>query len=312
MLTTGVATFAVACGTTSVRGRDADASTPPVAVTLATASSPTRLVLDNAYAYFTTCTPSGGGVSRVLLAGGPVTSVAQGPNCPVDLAFDGGELYVAGLNGNDVARLDSIRPTILVVAKDALNGIVVDATSVYMTTATSILVAPRQGGTATTLATVTGQRAATRPIADADHVYWADPLLGTLNGVAKSDGTVTTLSAALDGVTALALFDSDVYVAAGYVIAKVPTAGGASTTLGTAAGAQSLAIAVDARGVYFSSTGVLWSLPTTGGALTTVATDHGDLDAIALAKDAVYWTSAPPCDASDASDCQGRIASIAR
>lgn len=130
----------------------------------------------------------------------------------------------------------------------------------------------------TTLATVAGQRAATRPVLDAQSVYFADPGRGAVYRVAK-DGS--------------------------YVVVRIPVSSGAPVTLGTAAGAEVLALAVDDSGVYFTSSGVVWTLPLGGGTPVALTSDDGDLDAVVTNDADLFWTASPACDVG--SNCGGRV-----
>jgi hypothetical protein len=276
--------------------------------TLAEGPQPTRLVLDDANVYFTTCNSSArvAQVFRVPLAGGAPVAIAGGSTCAADLARYDDALYVAGLQGNDVWRVPAGGGAAALVASamGPLAGIAADATSLYATTAAGVLKSPLDGGVFTTLATIPGQRDATRPVLDEQNVYFADPVLGAVYRVSKDGGDVTTLASGLGGVEALALAGTALYVAAGYVVVKIPASGGPPVTLGTAAGAEVLALTVDDSGVYFTSSGVVWTLPLAGGTPVALVTDDGDLDAIATNDAALFWTASPACDASD---CKGRV-----
>jgi hypothetical protein len=281
--------------------------------TLADGPHPTRLAIGGANVFFTTCDAAGheGSVRRVPIAGGGSADVATGTTCPTDLALHGDAVYVAGLHGDGISRVPAGggNATTVVDANGPLAGIAVDGAAVYATTAGAVVKAPLQGGGFTTLATVAGQRSATRPVLDEQNVYWGDPGLGAVYRVAKDGGEVAVLTSGLGGVDALALAGSDLYVGAGYVIVKIAASGGAPVTLGTAAGAEVLALTVDETGVYFTSSGVVWTLPLAGGTLLGLATARGDLDAIATSQTDLFWTASPACDASQ---CEGHVQRLSR
>jgi hypothetical protein len=94
---------------------------------------------------------------------------------------------------------------IVMDASVPLIGIAVDGSALYATTASGVVEAPLGGGPFTPLATIAGQRDATRPVLDEQSVYFADPELGTVYRVARDGGDVTPLAAGLGGVEALAL-----------------------------------------------------------------------------------------------------------
>lgn len=135
---------------------------------------------------------------------------------------------------------------------------------------------------------------------DGTNLYWSDssPTVSTVASVSVNGGTATTLAtgdassgtwgAAQGG---LALDDSNVYWVGGNgFLAKVPKAGGTTTTLATWPGTSmdykgSSAIALDSENVYYgyaltspSQTSVLASVPQAGGTTTTLAS----------------WASPPP------------------
>lgn len=276
--------------------------------TLAEAPRPTRLVLDDTSAYFTACDVGArpGSVRRVALSGGAAVELASGPACPTDVVWYAGNVYVAGLAGDGVVRVPAAGgdPTTLVDAATPLAGLATDGSDLYATAATAVLKAPLDGGDFAPLVSLPMQRGATRPVLDEHDVYWADPVLGSVYGVAKNGGDVATLASGLGGASAVALAGSALYVAAGYVVVKIPLAGGAPVTLGTAAGAEVLALAIGDSGVYFTSTGVVWTLPLGGGAPLALASDRGDLDSVATDETDLFWTASQACDASD---CPGRV-----
>jgi hypothetical protein len=281
-------------------------------VTLARLERPGALVLDGVNAYVASCSiDSGrGAVFRVPLVGGMLAPLATGSACASGLFADSERLYAAGLDGNAITRLalqrdggegrDGGDSTRLETTGGPPFGVTGDLRNVYFTAPAagsgatagprrSVLTkVPLTGDAPTVLAE--GDRPWSRPVVDATHAYFADDL-GILRKVSLDGGQAVTVTQ-VDSVTTPVLSDEELYFGAGYTVMKVPTSGGAAVTLGTAAGAEVVAVAVDRTHVYFSSYGVVWRVPRSGGELVQLAGDQSGANAIAVDDTSVYWTNA--------------------
>jgi hypothetical protein len=288
-------------------------------IELASAPSPGSVVVDDAYAYFTTCDAAGSGSTmRVDIAGGAPMRVSSGATCPTGAALDAKSLYVTGLDPSGIAvtpldsgagsALDGSAARILSVSPGAaVVGIAVDQANVYVTTTSgSIIAAPISGAPPSTLAS--GEKSLTAPAVDGASVFFGAPIGGTVKKVPVTGGSSSTL-ATVDTVRALALAGPDVCAAAGYLVVKVPKDGGPPTTLGTAAGAEVVTLAVDDESVYFASYADVWKIPLSGGATVRLAGGQSDVTSIAVDSTSVYWTNAVRSP-SEPKACCGRVVKL--
>jgi hypothetical protein len=263
-------------------------------ITLAETSSPVDIALDGASAYFTSCPPDGrsGAVLSVPLGGGLPTGVATGPGCPVSLALGDTSLYVAGLGGaGDVAKVSRSGGglTKLASSADAPTGVTVDDANVYWATQGGALMKIAIGGGTPSLV-ARCQKTCTRPVVDANRVYWGDPYAGTIMSASRDGGSAVPVTGGLETVSSLAVGGNDLYFANGYFLAKAPLTGGAATGIGLPTGAPVGAVAVDDTSVYFTSWGSIWKVPFADVQPTRIAVTQGEPTAIAVDATSVYWT----------------------
>jgi hypothetical protein len=270
---------------------DANCDNGRCPVALAEVPSPTDVAVSGASVYFTSCSNDGGGsVLRVPRFGGSPATLAVGQSCPVGLAVDDANVYVAGLGGSDLAKVPLDGGVLMTLASDAGApvGVAVNTTSVYWTSGAGLMRVSLDGGAPTLLAS--GQRSWTRPVLDSDFVYWGDPDLGTIQKLPLDGGSPATVGTAVETVTDLALSSTDIYFADGYTLEKAPLAGGSTVSVGLPTGAPVGAIAVDDASVYFTSWGSVWRIAFADLQPTRVATDQSEPNAIAVDGTSVYWT----------------------
>jgi hypothetical protein len=280
-------------------------------VELASVASPAHVAIDQSVAYFTICSSDGAGAAASVGVEGvaPPLVLSTGRRCPGGAALGANAFYVGGFDTNDVTRipLGGGPTSVLALLPGAPIGVAVDDTNVYASTESGTLTAlPLDGGAPIDL--VSGERSMTAPAVDAADVYFGAPIGGTVKKVPRVGGAVTTLTT-IDTVAALALSETDVYLAAGYLVAVLPKTGGQPTTLGTAAGADVVAIAIDEASVYFASYGNVWKIPRNGGRAVQIAGGQTDVTSIAVDGNSVYFTNKVHSP-SDPNACCGSVVKV--
>ena len=182
--------------------------------------------------------------------------------------------------------------------EERYNGIALDGTSVYATSADSILKVPLGGGTAITLAKGVLPKAIA---VDGTSVYWTDTDRSMAQSVLKvpvNGGAAVTLGSLAQPGSApaqwgpLTVGSSNVYwlgLASHTELLKVPIGGGALTTLHSAKGGRG--VAVNATDVFWTdrNDGTILRIPLGGGAVTTIASKLQAPSALALDASNVYW-----------------------
>lgn len=265
-------------------------------VSLARNASPSALAVDTKNIYFARCSAGSAVIITLPREGGSPRTLASLSGCPVSLAATDANLFIATATPGAVLALslgsDAGRVATLASSTDAPIGLTIDGANVYFTTAGGSLLRVAVGGGATTTL-VTGRKRLTSPVVDETGVYFGDPERGTIEKVPPDGGAARIVTSGVVAVSALALSPSDVYFGSGYLVMKAPRTGGAAVTLGTAAGAEVLAVAVDATSFYFSGYGSVWkmSLTSGGGPATFIAAGQSEARAIVLDDTSVYWVN---------------------
>jgi hypothetical protein len=274
-------------------------------VELADVASPTDVAVRDGTVYATSCeSDDRSSVVAVPTEGGPVITLASGRGCAAGLAIDGTGVYAAGLEPGTVVGIPLLGgvPTVLATDVDAPVGIAVSKGDIYVTAAEGLVRVPIAGGAARLLAS--DQKSWTVPVTDDTDVYFGDPDQGTIRRFGLESGAPETVTVA-ERATSLALGSSDVYFASGYLVMKAPKEGGSVTTVGTAAGAEVVAITVDEASVYFTSYGGVWKIPLTGGLPIALAGSQTGAIALAVDDESVYWVN--PAAADGGAHCCGKI-----
>ncbi|MBI5537561.1 MAG: hypothetical protein HY898_32865 [Deltaproteobacteria bacterium] len=272
-----------------------------------------HLTVDLSYVYWTT---SDGRTSTLYKAlkddNQPPVQVVAVPGRVEALAVDDDGLYlvVSGAQGQDVIRKipkKKGQPSDLVVSKNKITSIALDATHVYWTqngnpgdsddTMTpGVLRVMRTGGTPLNLAT--RQQGIPRQITlSATHVYWVDSEPGkqnTILGLRKGGGSVITMAVVPDaetsGVPALASDDTSLYYKTRTTIMRLNADGGVAVKFATIPDSDSSILAIDAHNLYFEGPRGPMRFGLAGGPAVPVADGAGP--AIAVDSQAVYWLTA--------------------
>jgi len=261
-------------------------------VTLVPGAVAGDLAVDFTSLYWT----DGSTVSKVPIAGGPVTTLAFGQSRSYGIAIDANSVYWTNYvsPGGTVMKcpLAGGSPTTLAAAEGQPAGITVDGARVYWADYGSgaIVSTPLGGGALTTIVLDPGGPDSIA--VDGTSVYWddtGDAGMGVADNTAlmkaplSGGGTVTTLAsvagpATMGGVDLLALDSTDVYWSSrafggfGGVfggVLRIPLSGGTTTTL--ASNAAPLGIAIDSARVYWSNSTTVMTVPLGGGVATTLA-----------------------------------------
>jgi hypothetical protein len=228
-------------------------------VTLAADQYPfVPLVVDDAYVYWSNCCNGGGGLVRVPITGGTVSTLVGG-------------------------------------ASGAAYGIAVDATSVYWTSGSRGAVSriPKGGGTVSMLAE--GQSFAYGLARDATTLFWSNySAPGVIASVAIDGGAIKTIASNQNSPAAVAVEGTRVYwLTSEGALVTSPIGGGVPMTLAAGNGGSATALATDATDVYWSdATQSVVKMPLGGGDITTLTPSSG-LVPTSIVVDAanVYWTA---------------------
>jgi hypothetical protein len=282
------------CSTTCTAGR--------CLVTLATSPKFSGdLAIDATSAYWTSL--GAGGVLRVSLSGGTVTTLASGYMPDPPIAIDATSVYFASNSPPAILSVPLAGGAVSTLASGvdigdvAPNSIAVDATSVYWPSQTKgIFTVPLTGGTVTTLAAATAA-AVTGVAVDSKHLYWGNTSLVR----AKLDGTAATTLAAgnASGITLMTLDSKNIYYINPFLV-SIPLAGGTVTTISAADQPEDSGhVVVDDTYVYWADTSSGPSYtstimkatiePTDGGAPITLATGQAETFQIAVGDKSLYW-----------------------
>jgi hypothetical protein len=187
-------------------------------VTLASASSPGDLVVNNGMVYWTE-EDAGGAVMSVPTAGGAAVALAPA-NCPFSLVVDASSIYWTDLDlcdgsswGGAIMKMpiDGSGQPVTIAAASRPESIAVDATFVYWTEDQGVLKAPIAGGPTTTLAPSSQQHGERGIGVDATNVYWADFIAGTVSSVPIGGGSVSIRSSPVAGAEYLSLDGTNIY-----------------------------------------------------------------------------------------------------
>lgn len=232
------------------------------------------------------------------LQGGADATIASGLVLPYAVATDDKSVYwVDNAAGALVAASTTTggAATTLVSGLGDINGIVVNAGSIYANPGGSVVRVAIDGGSPQVVVADAGAGVIA---ADLAAVYW---------GKIEADGGAL-FSAALDGGTARELaslpwspvtivIDGDtIYwtVFNGYVM-SMPRGGGTPTTIASGLNAA-YGLAVDSTFVYWTTQDAVMKAPKGGGVATTIATSPATAF-VAVDDAGVYWTTAQiaPC-----------------
>jgi hypothetical protein len=125
---------------------------------------------------------------------------------------------------------------------------------------------------------------------DGINVYWLENTLpASIFRVPVGGGAITQVAFNLPASAGLAVDSTSLYWLEGTNVRKMPKAGGAAATIGTAT-AQS--IATDGVRLFFgnSAANTIRTMPVAGGALTTLHTGAPSLTGVAVDATSVYWS----------------------
>lgn len=257
-----------------------------------TVSLPTVFAVDKTTIYWS---QASGQLSRALLAGGPVQSIAGGFGSRPLIALGGDVLFgAAGPYLKRVSRSGGV-PEELLVAEDTIHRLTADAEAAYAVTgAGGLWRIPGAGGAPQLLTRVPFSGGPLR-VADG-YVYWTQISLPSASGEAiyrvpsgGGDGTLV-----VDGIASV----EDLIVASGFVyfkemgggISRVPAGGGAVEPL-TGAMWGPMVLAADETHLFAANETEILKLPLGGG--TIVPLWQGPLigpSALAVDAGSVYWT----------------------
>lgn len=143
------------------------------------------------------------------------------------------------------------------------------------------------GGLLSTL--VTNRLSLSAIATDGSNVYWLENTVpASIFRVPVGGGAVTQVAFNLPASVGLAVDSTSLYWLEGTNVRKMPKAGGAIATIGTA---TAQAIATDGVRLFFTNSAAnnIRTMPVAGGALTTLHTGAPSLTAVAVDATSVYW-----------------------
>jgi hypothetical protein len=214
---------------------------------------PYGIVVDGANVYWT---DAGASLRKVSRGGGPVTTLAacDQANWPLPLSVDSTSVYWADLHGN--LQKTPISGGATTTLATAMGVFEIHGGNAYFLGKLGVMQVPVGGGTPTKLVGITGPTNRALEVeysaANATSMFWiaaGGPLMQ-----APFDGgpVVTLVTTSAPFIAGMAADDTNVYVATGTAIVKVPIAGGAPTTVVTIPKAFLVTgLAVDATNVYW-------------------------------------------------------------
>jgi hypothetical protein len=220
--------------------------------------SPSRIAIDATHIYWTDYNDKS--VRSVPKAGGPDQLLAQEVGATWYVATDGVHAYYSMSSGSAGAirrvPVGGGAAQTVVANVTGPQGIDVDATDVYFTTTTSVQKAPKAGGPATILATVSDARAVVVQGAD---VFFVDYNTCTVHRVAKAGGAVAVLGAStISACTGLAVDALHAYAPGSNGLSRWPVGGGAGEIVAPLFGAD---VALGATRVFLSSAPYILEIP---------------------------------------------------
>ena len=261
-------------------------------------------------------------VKKVSGSGGPIALLAMRMGVPLNVVVHDQKVYwieEKPLSGFGERWLKKVSPdeTVTILAEGSgcvfgnTSDLVVDATNVYWATSTcspntsTIEAISLADGLPTTLATINGTVSALS--SDGTHLYWEEGVvtIGSAKSVMrlpKAGGSPQTLATGSfeQFRGGLAILNGQVFFSdshfIGYTIRKVPSAGGALTTLidvpmdGPVRG-----ITADDVNVYWSDKTSINALPVNGGSRSVLASGQNQPLSIILNSDSVFWVETLCC-----------------
>jgi len=265
-------------------------------------ADPGALVLDDSYVYFTNVSAgdagAAGSVARVPKLGGPTSTLAAAQIAPSSLALDANYLYwssraagTGALFKCPLAGCTTATAVPIATGLDAPDGVVLDATNVYFTTAV-----------------------AAAPTGDAGDAG-AGPVTGTVSVVGKDGKNKRDVIAGQSAPSGLAVDDAHVFfstrVAAGGIV-RCPLTGPCSNPL-TLAPPQGLPaqIVLDGTTAFWANNGgSLGRVDKTGDGYREIVAG-GAPTRLAIDATTVYWTDGPGKSVKRATKDGQRVAVIA-
>ncbi|MDC0746103.1 Vgb family protein [Polyangium mundeleinium] len=217
---------------------------------------------------------------------GPMTSVGEG------------DIFIAKLSGTGIGGADGMGVDPTAIMKLAAGGgasspraLALDTTSVYWTTAGSVMKVGLNGGSVTTLAS--DQVMPAGIAVESEKVYWGENW-STLNAVPTGGGPIVKL--ATDGINSapqcVAIGGSHLYWVnsnSGDAVRRVPLAGGTAVTIVPAVDVPQC-LTVDSDFVYFTS--MDGDQTSTGGKIRKVPRDGGTPEVLVSGQHFPYMITA--------------------